>query len=131
MGPGQHHDHTFRETLSMGYTAYSPEEVVRIIHDMGKTWTGGSYDLLTRNCHSFSDELCRRLGCQGLPPWVNALAGTGAAASEYLDEVDSGYDGGQAIYDLFGAAASFITDPFGTSASEHSPQHAPRRIPSG
>lgn len=39
-----------------------------------------------RNCNHFADQLCRRLTGVGSPPWVNRLAGVGAAFKWALPE---------------------------------------------
>lgn len=99
--PGENPDHTYLETLSMGYTSKSPTEVWQLIEEMKAQWRGHTYHLLTRNCHHFSDAFCQKLGVARIPPWLNDLAGTGAATVEFLDTADSGYDGGEAISDFF------------------------------
>eukprot|EP00928_Gymnodinium_smaydae_P053872 TRINITY_DN37773_c0_g1_i1.p1 TRINITY_DN37773_c0_g1~~TRINITY_DN37773_c0_g1_i1.p1 ORF type:complete len:333 (+),score=71.35 TRINITY_DN37773_c0_g1_i1:117-1001(+) len=111
--PGQNPDHTFRETLSMGYTSFSSTQVERLIEVMMQEWRGSSYQLLTRNCHHFSDEFCKRLGVVGLPPWVNSLAGSGAATANFIDSADSGYDGGEALADFFRGVGRRISTAFG------------------
>jgi len=80
--PGKNEDHSFRETISMGYTSMSRDEVGRLIYDMSREWLGCKYNMLTRNCHSFADEFCRSLGVGQIPSWVNDLATSGAAAVE-------------------------------------------------
>lgn len=99
--PGINPDHSFRETLSMGYTTLSPMQVLKLIDVMKVEWKGSSYNLLARNCHHFSDEFCQRLGVVGLPDWVNTLAKTGHGVADFLDSADSGYDGGEALADFF------------------------------
>lgn len=79
--PAQHADHSFRETLSMGYTSLSPSEVLQLIESMKTEWRGCTYKLLTRNCNHFSDEFCKLLGVSTLPPWVNTLATLGAGVA--------------------------------------------------
>mmetsp|Transcript_48290 Transcript_48290/g.134850 ORF Transcript_48290/g.134850 Transcript_48290/m.134850 type:complete len:347 (+) Transcript_48290:79-1119(+) len=88
--PGRNMDHSFRETLAMGATQLSPVEVMQLIAEMSQEWKGGTYNLLTRNCHNFSDELCRRLGVGGLPSWLNDLAEAGAATADFMDSAYSG-----------------------------------------
>mmetsp|Transcript_47945 Transcript_47945/g.128487 ORF Transcript_47945/g.128487 Transcript_47945/m.128487 type:complete len:368 (+) Transcript_47945:79-1182(+) len=72
--PGRNKDHTFRETLIMGFTRCSSAQVVQILNEMKYQWRGCTYDLFSRNCHHFSNALCARLGVGVLPPWVNDLA---------------------------------------------------------
>lgn len=85
--PGKNPDHTFRETLAMGYTKCSLGEFSRILSEMKLDWRGSSYHLLARNCHHFSDALCRKLGVGRLPPWINDLAGVGEATANGIDTV--------------------------------------------
>eukprot|EP00933_Yihiella_yeosuensis_P028977 TRINITY_DN22728_c0_g1_i2.p1 TRINITY_DN22728_c0_g1~~TRINITY_DN22728_c0_g1_i2.p1 ORF type:complete len:228 (-),score=17.92 TRINITY_DN22728_c0_g1_i2:504-1187(-) len=73
--PGAHPHHRFRETLSLGFTYLTQEEVMNVINELGKEWTTDTYDLLERNCNHFSTEFCSRLGVFLPPPWVNELAG--------------------------------------------------------
>lgn len=114
--PGQNADHSFRETLAMGTTPYSSQEVLKLIQSMMGEWRGCTYDLFTRNCHTFSDELCCKLTGVPLPSWVNALAGTGDAALSYMCanpsaelEEDTGGPAGVAIRDRQHDA---VEDPF-------------------
>jgi len=88
--PGMHPDHTFRETLSMGYTLFSRDDVFALVEDMKKEWTGRSYHILERNCHHFSDAFCKRLNVAGLPNWINNLAGAGAMTAGAVGTVYSG-----------------------------------------
>jgi len=83
--PGKNGDHTFRETLAMGHTKVTFDEFRALIIELRKEWTGPTYSLLTKNCHHFSDELCRRLGVARLPSWVNDLAGVGDATASFID----------------------------------------------
>lgn len=118
--PGMNADHTFRETLSMGFTTCGPQDIMKIIDEMKVEWRGCTYSVLSRNCHNFSDEFCQRLGVARLPAWVNQLAGTGQQSAEFLESADSGYDGGEAISHflhgvkttLFGTPAFEAQDPF-------------------
>jgi len=119
--PGQNLDHSFRETLSMGYTSLSPRQVMQIIEEMKEEWKGCTYNVLSRNCHSFSDAFCRRLGVAGLPSWINDLAGTGAGAVEFLDSADSGYDGGTALVEFLGSVKSRVYSAFVGEPAEQWP----------
>merc|ERR1712150_142545 len=122
--PGQNRDHTFRETLSMGYTSLSAAAVISLVNSTKIEWKGCTYNVLSRNCHCFSNELCRRLGVKELPGWVNDLADTGAQTVEFLDKGDSGYDGGAALFDFIGSFKqgiynAFVTDDASSAAKKH------------
>lgn len=80
--PGQNPDHHFRETLVMGYTKLPEEHILDIIDEMRYEWKGCTYDLLSRNCHNFTDAFCVKLGVGHLPAWVNNLASSFAVEPE-------------------------------------------------
>ncbi|KAA1078954.1 hypothetical protein PGTUg99_013236 [Puccinia graminis f. sp. tritici] len=42
-------------------------------------WHGTSYDLLKRNCNTFSDQLCILLTGKGAPKWINRAAAVGSS----------------------------------------------------
>ena len=53
-----------------------------IITRFMEEWPGTGYDLLRRNCCSFSDALCVALGVGPIPTWVHRLADAGAALGD-------------------------------------------------
>ncbi|KAK9809843.1 hypothetical protein WJX72_000250 [[Myrmecia] bisecta] len=65
----------FRESVVVGETDLSPEEVQQVVQSLGEEFRGNRYHLLQRNCNHFSSNLCRRLCGTPAPPWVNRLAG--------------------------------------------------------
>jgi len=70
--------HKYRQTLHIGVTELSSMEIRRLLLRMRLTWTGKQYDMLTKNCCSFSDHFCRELGAGSIPHWVNRLARVGS-----------------------------------------------------
>lgn len=46
-----------RESIIIGYTDFTEQEVRRIIEDMGKDFRGESYHLMKKNCNDFSGTL--------------------------------------------------------------------------
>jgi len=71
----------FRESISLGHTRLSKTELERIIDDLSDQFTGNSYHPLTRNCNTFSNELCLRVLNRGIPGYVNRLANLGSVMS--------------------------------------------------
>lgn len=116
--PAQNPDHSFRETLSMGYTQCSPEQVMKILQSMKDDWRGCTYNVLARNCHNFADEFCKKLGVRGLPEWVNTLADTGHHAVEFLDSADSGYESGATLSDFFGGLRRTFAGTFAVESAK-------------
>ncbi|KAJ9446279.1 DeSI-like protein [Diplonema papillatum] len=74
--------HRYRESIYMGDTQMTVEELAAMVEAMSAEWDGPSYNLLSRNCCSFSDEFCVRLGVGNTPAWVNKFATIGASARD-------------------------------------------------
>ncbi|KAK6117649.1 hypothetical protein DH2020_048611 [Rehmannia glutinosa] len=74
--------YTYRESITLGKTSFSIFKVNQILRELSREWPGHSYDLLSKNCNHFCDELCERLGVPKLPGWVNRFAHAGDAAVE-------------------------------------------------
>ena len=67
------------ETLSLGHTPLEPDEIEDVVDGLLPDFQPSSYNVLRRNCHHFSDELCFRLLGQHLPSWINRAARVGTA----------------------------------------------------
>jgi len=72
--------HHFRETLELGRTALTAEEITATLRDLIEEYPGTGYDLLHRNCCHFADDFCKRLGVGPMPGWVYRLARIAAQA---------------------------------------------------
>mmetsp|Transcript_7625 Transcript_7625/g.17963 ORF Transcript_7625/g.17963 Transcript_7625/m.17963 type:complete len:93 (-) Transcript_7625:143-421(-) len=72
--------------MSMGSTALSEGEVLKLVLDLRTQWMGCSYDVLVRNCCHFCDTLCRRLGANPAPEWLMHLASAGAALASGVEK---------------------------------------------
>lgn len=59
--------YTYRETVILGRTRMTRTRVNQIINELSNKWAGTSYDLLSRNCNHFCEELCSRLGVHKIP----------------------------------------------------------------
>ncbi|XP_058084984.1 deSI-like protein sdu1 [Magnolia sinica] len=74
--------YTYRESIVLGETDLPNFSVNQILRELSREWPGTSYDLLSKNCNHFCDELCEKLGVPKLPAWVNRFANAGDAAME-------------------------------------------------
>eukprot|EP00775_Hariotina_reticulata_P006935 gene6935-7153_t len=75
----------YRESISLGHTSRSMEEIRDIIHALKTAWPGSSYDLLKRNCCHFCEVLAAQLAVDPVPGWLNRFA-VGAAATVNLTQ---------------------------------------------
>lgn len=76
--------HHYRESIDIGTTTKTKEEMLTIIEEMKESWPGKDYDLLRRNCVVFSKAFVDKLGADPVPPWVTNLAGAGATVQDGL-----------------------------------------------
>merc|ERR1719277_541723 len=54
--------HTYRESIYLGDSGKSLQEVKRILHSLQAEWPGQQYNAFHRNCCHFAVELAHRLG---------------------------------------------------------------------
>lgn len=87
--PKNHEYHVFNQAVPMGKTHLAPGEVQQILRDMAPLWKAMSYDLVRKNCCTFADDFCRRLGVGPLPGWVNRLAEVGAGALLTVQQISA------------------------------------------
>ena len=61
-----------------------------IIHSMAREYMGTDYDLLRKNCCTFSRDVCLRLGVQegNIPSWFHNAAKAGADAEDAITSVE-------------------------------------------
>ncbi|CAK9092540.1 DeSI-like protein At4g17486 [Durusdinium trenchii] len=84
--PTQNPQHNFRQTVYLGRTTLTREEISMTLANMAEEYSAEGYDLLRRNCCHFADDLCRRIGVKRPPRWLLRLAKIGAAVDEVLPE---------------------------------------------
>jgi len=60
--PGDNKAYRHREVVTMGHTDLTGKQVYHLLTKMKRSWAGHSYDLLSRNCVTFSVAFCRLLG---------------------------------------------------------------------
>lgn len=73
--PKGNRSHRYRESIPLGVTFFSVQQIEMLLQKMGRDWSGQAYDLLWKNCCHFSDDLAQRLGVGALPAWVNPTLG--------------------------------------------------------
>ncbi|PIM97627.1 hypothetical protein CDL12_08655 [Handroanthus impetiginosus] len=68
---------TFRKTILIGFTDLTPEEVRGLMEELAGKYRGNAYNLITKNCNHFCNDVCIRLTGNSIPNWVNRLARIG------------------------------------------------------
>jgi len=113
--------HHYRDSLSMGKTARSAQDVAKILDIMGQEWKGGKYDLLRKNCCHFCDAFCQELGVGAIPSWVTTnIAGAGAFLRSSARLVGrSAYSAGVGVGQLVGAIDSPPVPASSSSPEDH------------
>eukprot|EP01060_Flectonema_neradi_P001981 TRINITY_DN11208_c0_g1_i1.p1 TRINITY_DN11208_c0_g1~~TRINITY_DN11208_c0_g1_i1.p1 ORF type:complete len:200 (+),score=39.89 TRINITY_DN11208_c0_g1_i1:52-600(+) len=82
--------HQYRESINMGQTTMSKHEVSQLLKSMEPEWKSGAYDLLSRNCCSFSNAFCNGLGVGNIPERLTRLAAAGSSVRNAGASVVSG-----------------------------------------
>ncbi|KAI3684348.1 hypothetical protein L6452_33571 [Arctium lappa] len=65
---------TFRKQILIGWTEMSLREIRGIMEELGEYYKGTSYNMITRNCNHFCNDVCIRLTGKPIPNWINRLA---------------------------------------------------------
>jgi hypothetical protein len=85
--PRRHPTHAFKQSVAMGETLFTEDEVRRLLHTLEDEWQAQDYKLLSHNCCDFSNEFCKRLGVGSVPGWVKSLAGLGARVTDVVNVI--------------------------------------------
>lgn len=67
MKPRENKMYTFRESLPLGETPLSRTQFHSVLKQLQAEYQGCTYDLLTRNCCHFCEELSERLSSEPIP----------------------------------------------------------------
>jgi len=76
--------HHYRESIFLGDCDLTRAQVHAIVDLLKPQWMAPSYNLLRRNCCSFSKELAAELGVGNVPAWLHQFADYGAQWDDYL-----------------------------------------------
>lgn len=85
--PRQHPVHAYKQSVPMGETQLTEDEVLDLLNDLAEEWLGQEYDILNHNCTDFCNEFCKLLGVGKIPGWVKSAAGLGAEARDLVPDL--------------------------------------------
>lgn len=64
----------FKESVVLGWTDFTMDEVSKIVEELGKQFKGDQYHLLSKNCNHFTAALTKILCGKEPPNYINRLA---------------------------------------------------------
>ncbi|KAG6394991.1 hypothetical protein SASPL_145582 [Salvia splendens] len=76
----------FRHAIHLGSTDMSHSEFRSFMEHLSNDYHGDTYNLISKNCNHFTDEVCQRLTGKFIPGWVNRLARMGSFCNCLLPE---------------------------------------------
>lgn len=76
--------HHYRESIYLGDCRLDRAQVVAVLRRMKPEWMAPTYDMLHKNCCTFSNELAIELGVGGIPGWVMSLANIAAGVNAMM-----------------------------------------------
>lgn len=77
--PRSRTEYRYRESIPMGTTQLTQQQIQAIISQLSPLWPFFAYDILHRNCVHFAEQLCAELGVEEVPSWLSSLAGFAAS----------------------------------------------------
>ncbi|XP_042029301.1 deSI-like protein At4g17486 [Salvia splendens] len=76
----------FRRAIHVGSTDMSRSEFRSFMEHLSNDYHGDTYNLISKNCNHFTDEVCQRITGKSIPGWVNRLARMGSFCNCLLPE---------------------------------------------
>jgi len=83
--PRSHPVHVYHESILLGETTLTAQQVRRLVTCMGRKWFGQDYNLLENNCCNFADSLSLKLVGDHIPAWVMRFPQLASRAANHLD----------------------------------------------
>eukprot|EP00440_Ansanella_granifera_P042698 gb/GFBE01046294.1/.p1 GENE.gb/GFBE01046294.1/~~gb/GFBE01046294.1/.p1 ORF type:complete len:199 (+),score=40.10 gb/GFBE01046294.1/:1-597(+) len=84
--PRQHAVHSYRESIFMGKSPFSEEEIDRVVEETWSSWPELDYHPIRKNCTFFAEAFLKQLGAsEPFPAWAHGAAEYGKA--EFLRPV--------------------------------------------
>lgn len=75
----------FRESIFLGKTTYSYREIFKVLDGIKDKFPGNSYNLLRKNCNTFTNCFSQAILHKPIPAFVNRMANIGKSFLEIDD----------------------------------------------
>ena len=75
-----------RESILIGETWKSFRDIDYMVFKLKDKFQGDKYNIITKNCNSFADALCREILGHGIPGYVNRMANWGKCFEGFIPE---------------------------------------------
>ena len=83
----EHPNHRYRETVVLGRTTTTREQLLQTLRRMQAEWGGEDYHLVRCNCISFCHALSSQLSVGPIPDWVDRFPRIGAGSLDIAETV--------------------------------------------
>jgi len=83
----EHPDHRYRETVVLGRTTVTREQLLQTLRRMQAEWGGEGYHLVRCNCITFCHALSSELRVGPIPDWVDRFPRIGAGSLDIAETV--------------------------------------------
>mmetsp|Transcript_58512 Transcript_58512/g.148495 ORF Transcript_58512/g.148495 Transcript_58512/m.148495 type:complete len:231 (+) Transcript_58512:37-729(+) len=91
--PGNYDVQRHRKAEALGMTTLTNRQVLDVLNDLTEQWDGSAYRLLGKNCQTFANEFCKRLGLHDGcidPEYMRFADGLSLAARRKAGEAQGG-----------------------------------------
>jgi len=86
-------NHNFNQSIEVGWTSWSEEEVKSQVRKLSHQWRARSYHVTRRNCITFAEEFVTRLGlAENFPAWVKRAPELGKSNATLSAVIDNTWD---------------------------------------
>lgn len=80
--PRSHESYIYRESVFLGSSPCTADEIDQVVDDMTEAWPASSYHVVTKNCINFAMEFTAKLRVpQEFPDWVGGMADAGKTSA--------------------------------------------------
>lgn len=80
-------EHAYSQSVPMGITTTTEAQVYRLVYHLSREWPAEAYDIVSKNCCHFAEDLCLKLGVGHIPGFLHNLADFGMVMDRDLQDL--------------------------------------------